>query len=257
MREEAAAEKEKISRARKARMMQLEDDAKKKTKKSDSEEISEARKKLIRKQAQEKIDQANDLVKLLNTYSQRAMAFTIRDQQMADKKRRDALEGDYEKRMDIAMEIDRLKELSEREKEENSKLAKRIGDRHVIIDQIEARKKLKILQEEAREQENKQMLQTIKKYEEEDRSAAAKKARHIATSKVEVIKANKEAIESKRMHNEREKEEVEVILAYQAKQDEKMTIREDEEAEKKNPIKESRRSCRRPTRKRRRKERAN
>ena len=89
------------------------------------------------------------------------------------------------------------------------------------------------------------MLQTIKKYEEEDRSAAAKKDRHIAKSRVEVIKANKEAIESKRMHKEREKEEVEVILAYQAKQDEKMTIREDEEAEKKNPIKESRRSCRR------------
>ena len=73
------------------------------------------------------------------------------------------------------------------------------------------------------------MLQTIKKYEEEDRSAAAKKDRHIAKSRVEVIKANKEAIESKRMHNEREKEEVEVILAYQAKQDEKMTIRKEQE----------------------------
>jgi hypothetical protein len=141
--------------------------------------------------AVEKIDQQNDLVKLLNTYSQRAMAFTIRDQQMADKKRREALEGDYERRMDIAMEIDRLKELGSREKEEADKLAKRVEDRHVIIDQIEARKKLKILQEEAREQENKQMLQTIKKYEEEDKVAAEKKEVHIAKSRVEVIKANK------------------------------------------------------------------
>jgi hypothetical protein len=65
--------------------------------------------------------------------------------------------------MDIAMEIDRLKELDAREKAEKGKLAKRVEDRSVIIDQIEARKKLKILQEEGREQENRQMLQTIKK----------------------------------------------------------------------------------------------
>ena len=131
------AEKEQVSRARKARMMAMEDEAKKKAKKSASEEvreggegtlhlpahyhpwppyltlsnlpaqISEQRAQAIRKQAMEKIDQQNDLVKLLNTYSQRAMAFTIRDQQMADKKRRDAMEAEYEKRMDIAMEIDR------------------------------------------------------------------------------------------------------------------------------------------------------
>jgi len=232
------AEKETVSRARKARMMKLEDDAKMKTKKSATEEITEAKKQMIRKAAQEKIDQQNDLVKLLNTYSQRAMAFTIRDQQMADKARRDALEGDYERRMDIGMEIDRLKELSAREEEEKAKLSKRVNDRHVIIDQIEARKKLKILQEEAREQENKQMLQTIKKYEEEDAAQVAKKEVHIAKARVEVIKANKDAIESKAMLKNREREEVEMILAYQAKKDEKMRAREEEEEEKKRLVNE-------------------
>mmetsp|Transcript_16397 Transcript_16397/g.30661 ORF Transcript_16397/g.30661 Transcript_16397/m.30661 type:complete len:489 (-) Transcript_16397:98-1564(-) len=232
------AEKEKISRARKAKMMALEDEAKRKAKKSASEEISEARAQAIRKQAQEKIDQQNDLVKLLNTYSQRAMAFTIRDQQMADKHRRDAMEGEYEKRMDIAMEIDRLKELSAREKQENAKLSKRISDRSVIIDQIEARKKNKILQEEAREQENKQMLQTIKKYEEEDAVAAKKREEDIAKSRIEVIKANKASIEAKKNNKLREKEEVDMILAYQAKQDAKMRAREEEEDERKRLVNE-------------------
>ncbi len=230
--EEIAAEKEKISRARKARMIKLEEDARSKAKKSASEEFSEAKKQAIRKMATEKIDQQNDLVKLLNTYSQRAMAFTIRDQQMADKRRRDAIEADYERRMDIAMEIDRLKELSAREKEENAKMKKRIEDRSVIIDQIEARKKLKILAEESREQENKQMLQTIKKYEEEDKIKKEQREVQIAKSRIEVIKANKDAIEAKKAYKLREKEEVEMILAYQAKQDLKMRQREDEEAEK-------------------------
>ena len=202
------AEKEQVARARKARMIKMEDEAKAKTKKSQSEEISEQRAQAIRKMAVEKIDQQNDLVKLLNTYSQRAMAFTIRDQQMADRHRREAMEAEYEKRMDIAMEIDRLKELAAREKEENSKLSKRIEDRSVIIDQIEARKKMKILQEEAREQENKQMLQTIKKYEEEDKIAAEKKEVEIAKARVEVIKANKDAINAKKHLKLREKEEV-------------------------------------------------
>ena len=110
------AEKEKISRARKARMIRMEEEAKLKAKKSASEEISEQKAQAIRKMAAEKIDNNNDLVKLLNTYAQRATAFTIRDQQMADKAKREAREGDYEKRMDIAMEIDRLKELDAREK---------------------------------------------------------------------------------------------------------------------------------------------
>ena len=234
--EEIRAEKEKVSRARKARMIKMEDEARAKTKKSASEEISDQKKEAIRKAAVEKIDQQNDLVKLLNTYSQRAMAFTIRDQQMADKHRREAMEAEYEKRMDISMEIDRLKELAAREKEEKLKLSKRIEDRSVIIDQIEARKKMKILQEEAREQENRQMLETIKRYEEEDKKAAEKKEQQIAKSRIEVLRANKASIESKKKNKLREKEEVEMIQAYQAKQDQKMRRREEDEAERKRLV---------------------
>ena len=231
-RERVRASKETVSRERKLRMMKMEDDAKKKAKKSSTEELSDAKKAAIRKMAAEKIDQSNDLVKLLNTYSQRAMAFTIRDQQMAEKSRRDAIEADYERRMDIGMEIDRLKELQRREDGEKSKYDKRIEDRSVIIDQIEARKKLKMLHEEAREQENRQMMQTIKKYEEEDRLAAERKEQSIAKSRIEVIKANTDAIANKAASKLREREEVEMILAYQAQQDSKMRKREEDEAEK-------------------------
>ena len=218
--EAARAEKENVSLARKARMRKLEEDAKSKAVKSASEEISDLKKEAIRKAAREKIDQSNDLVKLLNTYSQRAMAFTIRDQQILDKGRREKVEGDYEKRLDVAMEIDRLKELKAREDSERSKRDKRLEDRSVIIDQIEARKKLKLLDEEAREQENRQMLQTIQKYKDEDQKAVERKEATIAKSRIEVINANTAAIEGKRKNKEREKEEVEMILAYQVSEGE-------------------------------------
>jgi hypothetical protein len=60
----------------------------------------------------------------------------------------------------------------------------------------------------------------------------------IQKSRVEVIKANQDAIDAKKNDKLREKEEVEMILAYQAKQDEKMREREREEAEKAHIMKE-------------------
>ena len=82
------------------------------------------------------------------------------------------------------------------------------------------------------------MLQTIKKYEEEDARNAQKHHENIAKSRIEVIKANKDAIDAKKNRIVREREEVEMILAYQAKQDEKMRKREEEEEEKQRLLNE-------------------
>merc|ERR1712127_785589 len=101
-------------------------------------------------------------VKLLNTYSQRAVSFHIRDQQLLDKKDKISKEQDYEKRMILAMEVDRLKDIQRREEIESEKLKKRISDRKVIEEQIEERRRLKLLQEEEREQENQRMNEKIK-----------------------------------------------------------------------------------------------
>lgn len=74
------------------------------------------REKAIRELAENQIDENLDMVKMLNSLGARAAAFTIRDQQLADRASRASVEGDYDKRMDLIMEIDRLKELSERER---------------------------------------------------------------------------------------------------------------------------------------------
>jgi hypothetical protein len=89
-------------------------------KKSDIELANMEREKAIRELAENQIDENLDMVKMLNSLGARAAAFTIRDQQLADRERRASVEGDYDKRMDLIMEIDRLKDLAERERIEVS-----------------------------------------------------------------------------------------------------------------------------------------
>jgi hypothetical protein len=158
----------------------------------------ESRKKTIREMAEKQIDESHDAVKLLQSMGQRAVAFTIRDQQLEEKKRLvtiykyitcitfpnqchpcifslHELEKQMEKRTDMMMELDRLKDIQRREEEEMMKRTKRIEDRSVINDQIAARQKTRLLQLEAREQENVAMRNLMKKYEQEDQQAAERR----------------------------------------------------------------------------------
>ena len=173
----------------------------------------------------------DDLIKLLNTYSQRAISFHIRDQQLLDKKDKLLKEQDYEKRMNLAMEVDRLKDVQCREQQEADKLKKRISDRKVIEEQMEERRQQKLLQEEEREQENVRMNEKIKQYEDHCAQVEARKKEESMKARQEVLLANQAALESRIEARRREKEEVEEILAYQAMQDEKLRRREEEEAE--------------------------
>merc|ERR1719502_2537579 len=211
--------KQKAATDRKERMLKLEEMAKKKAKKSELEENL-------------------DLVKLLNTLGARAAAFTIRDEQLKEKGQRSGVEREYDDRMDKLMEIDRLRDLAKREQDEEIHRAKRIEDRQVIIEQIAAREKQKLLYEESREQENQAMLALIQKYKEEDVEAQKKRAEEVRLTRIEVFEANKSAIERKEIAKQREKDEEEAIILYQAQKDEEMRKREEEENEKANLMKE-------------------
>lgn len=162
--------------------------------------------------------------------AQRAVAYSIRDQQLEEKERLAHLEREADKRADMLIEIDRLKELQRREQEEKEKKAKRLTDRLVINEQIAQRERARMLQMEAREQENQNMRTLMKKYEEEDAVAAAKRAVQIEKSRAEVMIANADAIRRKKEAREKEKQEMEDILMYQALKDAELQKREEEEA---------------------------
>ncbi|CAM9833404.1 unnamed protein product [Heterosigma akashiwo] len=183
-REAAEAEreiKERKAMARKKKMLEMEAEAKAKAKKSDLEVEKIARDQQIRQMAEAKMTEETDLVKLLNTLGARAAAFTIRDQQLENKKRQEESELEYERRMEMLMELNRLKDLQRQEAEEAAKAAKRVEDRRVIEEQIAAREKRKLLAEEAREQENKAMLAQLQKFEAGRESARRRAAELEAT----------------------------------------------------------------------------
>ena len=226
----ATQAKANVSKARKEHMKRLELLEIEKQRNACNQMDNDKRER-IRKEAQEKINEGEDLVKLLLTCSERAKTFAIRDQQLEDKAEREKKERDYEQRMILAMEIDRLKEIEAREAEEAQKMKKMIDGRKIIEHQIEERHQARLLAEEARDKENREMLERIKSYQLQDEEKARIRKENAARAREEIIRANEDHIRSKKEQRLLEKKEDEMMVAYQMEQDEKLRQREAEEEE--------------------------
>jgi len=228
--EQIREEKQKLSKERKLRMKELEQRSVLLAKKSDVELAEMSKQQAIRQAAEKKLVSNADPVKLLNSMAQRAIAFTIRDQQLEEKRRLEQIEKEYEERMNISVEIDRIKDIKRREEEESYKKAKRIEDRKVINQQIAERERERMLTIEAREQENLAMRNLMKKYKEEDTNDAIKRAHDMEESRKAIIIANERAIELKKLAKEAERKELDDILLYQSLKDKEILKREEENA---------------------------
>jgi len=230
-RERAAArkrEKQKVSNDRKARMKELEIKAERMKKKSDIEIEKEATAHALKLMAQEKLNDNSDVVKQFKSMAARAQAFSIRDKQLDERKNREVIESELDRRQDIMMEIDRVTEIKKREEIEIEKLRKRKEDGKVITEQIEARRRGRLLEAEARDQEALQMVAKMKALEEQDKIAAEKKAVEVAKSREEVMRANEAFIEGKKAAKLAEIKEMEDLLLYQAMKDKELAEREAE-----------------------------
>ena len=212
------------------RMKELEQRSVLLAKKTDIELAEMSKQQAIREAAEKKLVSNADPVKLLNSMAQRAIAFTIRDQQLEEKRRLEQIEKEHEDRMNIIVEIDRVKDIKRREEEESYKKAKRIEDRKVINQQIAERERERMLALEAREQENLAMRNLMKKYKDEDTNDAIKKAYEMEESRKAIIIANERAIELKKLAKEAERKELDDILLYQALKDKEIAKREEYEA---------------------------
>ena len=228
--EQIRDEKEKLSKDRKMRMKELEQRSVLLAKKTDIELAEMSKQQAIREAAEKKLVSNADPVKLLNSMAQRAIAFTIRDQQLEEKRRLEQIEKEHEDRMNIIVEIDRVKDIKRREEEESYKKAKRIEDRKVINQQIAERERERMLALEAREQENLAMRNLMKKYKDEDTNDAIKKSHEMEESRKAIIIANERAIELKKLAKEAERKELDDILLYQSLKDKEIARREEYEA---------------------------
>ena len=93
---------------------------------------------------------------------------TVRDKQLNENKR---LEQEYieeQKKLDIMMEIERLKALKIEEEREAKKAVQRIRGKQVIVDQIQERTVQRMKEQEIRDKERLQLLANIDKMKKED-----------------------------------------------------------------------------------------
>ena len=107
------------------------------------------------------MDEEQDDVKHMNQMVLYSKVVTIRDKQLEENK---ILEQDWlneQKRLDLMMEIERLKSLKEQdEREQRRKVAVKQGQL-VIVDQIKDREVARLKEEEALEKEKAQMQRHI------------------------------------------------------------------------------------------------
>jgi hypothetical protein len=141
---------------------------------------------------------------------------TIRDKQLVESK---TLEEEWlaeQKKLDLMMEIERLKSLQEQEERDTRRACARKAGAMVIIDQIAEREQERIKQRELLEKEKAQMLKNIEQMKIADAIQAEKKKERNKNMVTEVKKANDIALDKKSEKMVQEKDEDMKIVVYEA-----------------------------------------
>jgi len=209
--EQAAA-----SNARKARMQAMDRERAHKVPPTivEAEQKDQALGLLAKAQAQ--MDEEHDDVKHMNQMVMYSKIVTVRDKQLQESK---ILEEEWvreQKRLDLMMEIERLKSLQQSEERDNRRAVARKQGAAVIIDQIKEREQERIKQRELLEKEKIQMLKNIEVLKAADQAALEKKKVRNKEMIAEVEKVNKVALGKKSEKIQKEKDEDLEIVRYEA-----------------------------------------
>ena len=122
--------------------------------------------------AQKKLDEELDDVKHMNQMVLYSKVVTIRDKQLNENKRLESEWVEEQKKLDLMMEIERLKVLKEEEEREVRKHAARKQGAKVIVDQIQDRTLQRMKEQEVRDKERIQLHSNLEKMKKEDEVAA-------------------------------------------------------------------------------------
>ena len=184
--------------------------------------------------ANEQMDEQLDDVKHMNHLMLQSKVITIRDKQLAENK---SLEDEWlaeQKRLDIMMEIERLKGIkAEFEKEQNKAIATKRGAEN-LIDQIRERDIIRQQEAEVLEKEKVQMKANIAKAHEEEALKVKERLARVKVMQEEIKAANKAALSLKEDAKKREKQLEDEIMAHQKNK----ILREEAEAREVARVKE-------------------
>ena len=113
--------------------------------------------------AQKKMDEEMDDVKHMNQMVLYSKVVTIRNKQCEESKRLEQEWIDEQKKLDLMMEIERLKVLKEEEERDIRKHEARKKGAQVIVDQIQERTVQRMKEQEIRDKERMELLANIER----------------------------------------------------------------------------------------------
>jgi len=203
------------SESRKERMLQMEEERKKKALLADCDKDGLAQKNSVLEKARRMLDEDMDDVKHMNQMMLYSKIVTIRDAQIQEKRSVQAERADEERQLDMMMEIERLKALQMYEEREKSRSEDKRRGAAVIIDQIKDRQALRMREEEARDQERTFVLKQITALKCEEIETQKQKKVSAAKLMDEVNTANDAAMKIKLERIAAEKLEEQKIIEYQ------------------------------------------
>ena len=162
----------------------------------------------------EQLDEELDDVKHMNHLMLQSKVITVRDKQLDENKRLEEEWLEEQKRLDIMMEIERLKGIkADREKEERRAIATKKGAEE-LINQIRERDLIRQQQDEVLEKEKKQMAINIQKAQDEEKERVKQRQHRMKVMSDEIKKANVAAIQLKEEAKVREKQLEDEIIKH-------------------------------------------
>uniref|UniRef100_A0A7S0VDS1 Cilia- and flagella-associated protein 45 n=1 Tax=Polytomella parva TaxID=51329 RepID=A0A7S0VDS1_9CHLO len=214
---EAQANRDKlqaVSKARKEKMMKLEEEAKKQIPMTETELIKRQTDDSTRSRAQNLMMEQKDDVKRMNQMILYSKCVTIRDAQIEEKKQMLLESEEEQRRLDVMMEVERIKALDQYSERERQRHEERLKGARVLEEQIRDRQRERIRQEELRDQERIQLLREMERMKEEEMQVTIEKKIQAKTLMEEVATANADQIKRKEVMKLHEKEEERKIAEY-------------------------------------------
>lgn len=165
------------------------------------------------------MDNELDDVKQMNQMVLYSKVVTIRDKQLDENKRLEAEFIEEQKKLDLMMEIERLKVLQEEEERLVRKQFARKQGAQVIIDQIQERTIMRMKEQELRDKEKIELQANIEKMRKEDEVAHEAKRQKVNLLMKQAAEANAQALIEKQRRLQEEKDQDQAIADHQAKKD--------------------------------------
>jgi hypothetical protein len=202
------------AKARKKRMQEMDKDRASKIPPNEYQRAQKKKTQGLLQKAQDVLDEEKDDVKHMNQMMLYSKCVTIRDRQLEEQTRLEAEYRDEERRLDLMMEIERLKNLRHQEGLEVKRKGALKQGSLVIIDQIKERELERIKEQELREKEKQLVLEQIQALKREELAEIEEKRKTAQKMMVEVEHANHEAISEKDRKKQEEKDLENKIVEY-------------------------------------------